>query len=121
MQLRKGAGVPPPQLSSDACPLCQTLTRCRDAVSTVDRLSVSDGGVQVFHHRGAQTLSTGEGHAPTAAAANALSPHVKIGGAHGADCLCHGRFAVCSGILQGQGAGVNLPRRGQSKHGAFTV
>jgi len=77
---------------ADACPLCQALTRCRDAVSTVDRLSVSDGGVQVVYHGSAQSCRLGEGHAPTAAAANDLPLGVGISGANDADCFCHGRF-----------------------------
>jgi len=76
------------------CPICQSVTGSSDAVSTVDRLSVSDGSVKVVYHGSAQTLCLGKGHAPTAAAANDLSFEVQISVTNDSDCPCHNGVAV---------------------------
>lgn len=75
--------------------VCQSITGGGDAVGTVLCLSGADGAVKVCHHAGAQPTGAGERHTAAAAAAKRLSFAVAIGGANGADCLCHGKGVSC--------------------------
>ena len=69
--------------------LCQAITGSSDTIGAVGCLSVADGSVKVLDHRSAQTLSGGHGGTAPAADADALPLQVGVGGADGADCLCH--------------------------------